>query len=169
MAIFQNWLSYLEKKKTKTSQNRNSYQKVATPVSQTTVIPAQFPCCAGVSSSKGLWWLPESLSPQVKGEEKADRNEWSLSPDMCLAQPQPTKEQHDPGSSSAPTTPGQSLNSPSHKSSGSGMKIAARLLWGIKTNTYFKCKQWIYSKVDFSHLRFRRGRGAASFKGQCGI
>lgn len=53
----------------------------------------------------------KSQSPG-EGGKKADRNDRSLGPDMRLAQPQPTKEQHGPGSSSIPTTPVPQLAKP---------------------------------------------------------
>lgn len=46
----------------------------------------------------------------------------------------------------------------------SGMEIAARLLWGTRTNIYFKYEQGTGSKVDFSHLTFRGERGAVLIK-----
>lgn len=132
------------------SQNRNSYQKVALP----RLLVFQHKPLAALCLR--LWW---PLSPQTKGRTKqmeiidpqAQPCAWPST------NPQGNKTHH------TLTTPGPLL------SSGSGMEVAARLLWGTRTNMYFKYEQWMCSKVDFSHLSFRGERGAALVKGQCGI
>lgn len=85
MDTFQNCLSYLGKKKKKTSQNRNLYHKTTTSIFQATHIPAQCPCRAGAASSKWLWWLLGSLGPQVKWGKKSRREQLILEPRHVLA------------------------------------------------------------------------------------
>lgn len=77
MAIFQNQLNYLGKKKKKSKHHRNFIPEGGNPHFPSHIYSAQLPWPACVSNSKCLWWLPGSLSPQVK-EWGESRWEWSI-------------------------------------------------------------------------------------------